>query len=532
MNMPDWLQAIQQNQKTANRINNLLVALMMACLGGTIAQLGARLDPTWDGKYLIYVCFLISLEAVLTHHFSSAFYTHERIGFRIAEWVGFAVVLKLLPYLLHGFESFSADVQAWQGNLVTFFTPEYLALLAMSVLVWRLSGDFANDFEIMNAEITDISYEEGKLDNSRGEARQRLLDRALILGVLVALITVGTRLEIDALWADRPLEATTMLYLVAYFVLTLILLSQSQFAVLRGQWLWHKTPVSPNLAEKWLGYAGIFLLVLTALALLLPTSYTLGFLESLQTVLNFFWSLLIGIFSLITLPFRWLLNLLNPGSDVTAPSEPPAEQETIPQPLPDGTLPWLEVLKSVVFWAALIGIIGYTIWFYVRRTPRLAAFASRLRPFGWLSNLWAWLRRQVGGLSKAAGTAAASLRKSLNALRTRAVATRRGTRFNFKQATPRQQVMYFYLQLLEKAAARGLVRKPSQTPAQYEATLTASLAEVEPDVRGITEAFSEARYSRHEIPAEESGLVRQMWNRIMQAFRNRIRGRQEKTSKD
>lgn len=514
----NWWKTIFNNQHTANRINTLLIALMMACLGGTIAQLGARIDPMWNGGYLILICFLISLEAVLTHHISHAFYTREKIGFRIAEWVGFIFLLKLLPYLANGFATFTADIQSWQSNLVIFFTPEYLGLLALSVLVWRVSGDFAEDFEILNAEITDIAYDEGKLDNSRGEARQHIVDRALILGVLVAFITVGTRLQMDVLWGERPLGATTLLYLLAYFVLTLALLGQTQFAMLRGQWLWHKITLSEGLAKDWIRYAAFFLLALTLIVLLMPTTYTLGFLESLQTVLNFLWSALVGLFTLLLLPFRWLLSLFTNDNSIIDQAPQPSETDTIPQPLAEAALPWLEVLKSILFWVIVIGLLGYTLWFYLRRTPQIGRFLARLRLTSWLKSLGAWLQARLGNVTQKASQALRSIRLSLR-LRQPGTPTQTTPHFNFKQASPRQQVIYFYLQLLDKAAARGLERKPAQTPAQFEQTLASTLQDVEPEVRAMTDAFSEARYSRHPIEAGQTSLVRRMWNRIMQAFR-------------
>ncbi|HZU86386.1 MAG TPA: DUF4129 domain-containing protein, partial [Anaerolineaceae bacterium] len=156
--------------------------------------------------------------------------------------------------------------------------------------------------------------------------------------------------------------------------------------------------------------------------------------------------------------------------------------------------------------------------FYLRRTPQIGRFLSKFRITAWLRNIWKWLGARTSGVIQAAGNAVRSVRETLRARRPSAPKLA-APRFNFKQATPRQQVIYFYLQLLDKAAARGLTRKPAQTPAQFEQTLVSTLQEVEPEVRGMTDAFSEARYSRHQIEAEQTSLVRRMWNRIMQAFR-------------
>jgi hypothetical protein len=47
------------------------------------------------------------------------------------------------------------------------------------------------------------------------------------------------------------------------------------------------------------------------------------------------------------------------------------------------------------------------------------------------------------------------------------------------------------------------------------------VAGAESDLRHLTDLFVEARYSGHEIPAAEGGILRASWQRVKSALRGR-----------
>ena len=82
-------------------------------------------------------------------------------------------------------------------------------------------------------------------------------------------------------------------------------------------------------------------------------------------------------------------------------------------------------------------------------------------------------------------------------------------------------MQFYYLAMLRRGGERGHARQPTQTPYEYARTLESQIPEIDQDVDGLTEEFIEARYSRHDIPAEHVGLVRRYWERIKRALRDR-----------
>jgi hypothetical protein len=80
-------------------------------------------------------------------------------------------------------------------------------------------------------------------------------------------------------------------------------------------------------------------------------------------------------------------------------------------------------------------------------------------------------------------------------------------------------VQFYYLAMLRRGGESGYARKPTQTPYEYARALESEIPEIDQDVDGLTAEFIEARYSRHDIPAEHIGLVRRYWERIKRALR-------------
>jgi hypothetical protein len=84
---------------------------------------------------------------------------------------------------------------------------------------------------------------------------------------------------------------------------------------------------------------------------------------------------------------------------------------------------------------------------------------------------------------------------------------------------PREQVRYFYLSAVRRAAGQGVERQPSQTPGEFVRDLEAQWPEAELDVEALTEAFVVARYAAAEISKDEAQEVKSIWQRVKQALR-------------
>jgi hypothetical protein len=185
-------------------------------------------------------------------------------------------------------------------------------------------------------------------------------------------------------------------------------------------------------------------------------------------------------------------------------------------------IPWLELLKSIAFWAIFVGIIGYALITFIRQNPHMIAAFRRVRLFNWLGDLWRWLGVWLRGAGAQLNTAFQQARIRLFPKRDLSLARQVQRWANFRQLNPRQKIVFYYLRLLERGGEHGIRRRSYETPYQYASTLETNLPEVQEDISGMTETFLEARYSTHRIGGEKTTLVQRFWRNITRSL-NRLR---------
>ncbi len=509
-------------QSRSNLASYIVIIAMMVCTSITFIQIAYWFTAGMTGFQWSYIPFLaavVSIEAIFTHSISRELEVREKILYRLAEWITIAVLLKVVYYLVRGFEGFLIDLPLWQENFITFFQGEYFSVLIYLAAVWLVSHVSTNEMEALNVDPEDTHWDIGKLMNTRSSVRQTLVSRFLWIGVILVIVVTVVRSSILAAPASMSTQAP-VINIMAYFALALVLFSQTQFAILRGRWFWHQTPISKILTGAWIRYSLIFFAILAIVSFLLPTRYTMGPLETFNAFLGQLLYLLIAIAQLLLLPFIWLLSLVgctrqSPSEVTTNPASPPV----LPPPVSQNTpLPWLELLQSVAFWALLIGVVGLALVQFVRQNPQILAFIKKMRIFHWLFSLWHWIKNwAVGAGSKVSDV--------LDQIRIRIIANRDKPTFrnaknwaNFRQLTPRQKIIFYYLRLLDRGGKHGIRRKFYETPSQYANTLESQLPEVKEDISGLTVTFIEARYSLHPISIEKSNIVQRFWRNITRSL--------------
>jgi hypothetical protein len=152
--------------------------------------------------------------------------------------------------------------------------------------------------------------------------------------------------------------------------------------------------------------------------------------------------------------------------------------------------------------------------------PLKAATLGRLQ--GWWRSLW----RSLRGL----GRSIQALLPAMAARRGPAQeAARPSRRFRLGGASPREQVLFYYLSLLRRAAQAGIARSREQTPYEYGARLRPAVPESEEEVDSLTQAFIEARYAPAEVEEQRAGRARADWGRLKAALKGlRAKGDGEK----
>ncbi len=499
---------------------NIMAVLMMVILAAAVVLAGERLFPEWQGGYLVWVCLFISIEAITTRKHAKELEGRDKIFFRISEWIAIAVALKLLLYLIHGPAQLLRDLPLWQEDFVpNFFTGEYMLALVVAALVWFSSAGFSGDLESLYDRDMDTRWDElGKLQNVLRDVRRRITTRIFIIGSLVVVLAVVSHVDASAIFrsSGKPIPGNNapVILVLAYFILALVLLSQTQFALLRIRWLWQQMPISPSLAKNWIKYGLLFFIVLAVIVFFLPTNYSIGLLDTLRYVLEYFLRFVSFLVVLIALPFTFCLSLfkLSTAQNTQQPEAPPPMMP--PQAAPGQPVAWLEFIRSLAFWIIFLGVIIFALRFYLTQNVALWKAITAFPLFRWIAGAWQGFWKWVKGANRQIAGLVQTGIKRLRAQRVAAPAQAIRRIFNFARLSPREKIIYFYLNLIEFGGERGLERKPSQTPYQYETCLDDAVPEVSQELHGLTDTFVEARYSRHPVEQPHAERAHSFWERI------------------
>ncbi|MEX1020844.1 MAG: DUF4129 domain-containing protein, partial [Litorilinea sp.] len=149
---------------------------------------------------------------------------------------------------------------------------------------------------------------------------------------------------------------------------------------------------------------------------------------------------------------------------------------------------------------------------------------------------WGWLRRFLAAL-QARWRELFGAYESWQATRLRDRAAREAAQggkglgglpawLRLRNLTPSQQVRYFYLSTLQRAAGAGLPRRPSETPLRYAPRLARFIEEKnlehpdeDADVEELTAAFLRVRYADVNVDTEELPILKRVWERLRRYLR-------------
>ena len=525
-------ESFNTNEMLARLASHFLVAGMMICLAIAVRNLAERIVPGWQGGYIPWMALLVSAEAQYSRRLvrrESDLYTSSLV-YRLGEWVVIALLIKLYLVFSSGLSLFLQEMLSWgEGFWENFFDPEYIFALFLAFIIWYLSGSFAGQLLELEGDrfLLEGDIEVGIISD-RTAARRGLVLRVLLIGMLLVFITALLRWDYQNLWGDRPVPTYNLSYVMLYFLLGMALVTLAHFAARRAVWALDRIPISPEIGRFWLVYSLLFLFGVALVAFILPTGYSLGLLATLQYLVQLLSQLVYFIFYLLSLPFIYLIRLISRTTEIPQPEQPLPTPEFNPPPVTPsapGDLPWIDLLRSIVFWAIFLGIVVYAFKVFIEQNEHLWARLRRLPGWRCLVSFWSWL---AATFIRTGEQARSTIQKGLLRLsrsRARLPQPAKTGFLKLSLLSPRQKVLFFYQAMLRRARESGLPRQPSQTPFEYAQRLEQDLPEINEDLASLTGAFVEARYSRHIISPESASQVRRYWGRIKHALR--LRRKQE-----
>ena len=524
------------NAEPSRLISSFLLAGMLVCAALTFLSLVETILPGWQPPYAAVLVFISALERLYIHpHYKKlALFSREWALVIATEWVVLILLVKLSVGLSHGLAAFLAEVPRWMGYFMeSFLAGDFLFTLSLVLIAWAITANYAGLLDEMSLRQALIQMDVPAYDSETRPARERLLGDFVSLGAFLVVLTALQRLNLREILTQAQSPGLIQLPVLAggggstllYFVLGLILLSQTQLMNLQVAWTLQKLPAEPGIPRRWALDGLLFFLILAAGVSLLPTSYSLGLLSALGYGFEVFAGLLFSIGQFLLAVVLFLLNLIFrfPGQEPSSRLQHPV----FPQPPSTLSNPvyaspaWLEPFKGLSFWVLLVSVLVFSLIYYLRQHTELLRELQKNKGLGFLIRLWDWLKELFLGV-KLALTVLLEPAKE-HSKRLNAAGDRQGGDgfLNLRRLNPRQKIAFFYLAMLHRAGQTGLARPASKTPIEYAITLNQTLPDLASEIQDLTEAFVEARYSNHLILPEKANLVQNAWGRIKNNLRRK-----------
>lgn len=500
-----------RNPWARNVFQPVVVAVLVACVAWSAARLIVLLEIE-DSATLFWLTPVLMAfigfrtQRVVQKRFLSS---SDSLRFRLIELGVMYLLIKLFSHFDETLPEMLAIARQWAQAPLTFFDNTSVIAFLMGTAAWWAAGATARDLDA----VVDPTMYVGET-----EARTRLISRYFAGGALLIVLAALTRIDPRSVLTltNRRLR-TPIPNVLLYFFLGLVMLGQVQLARLSGVWQREKVRVASNLNVAWIRYLLLFVALAALLAFVLPTGYTIGILDLVATAIWAISYVVTLIYIVVFWPFAMLFALLMGQPDRIQP--PAVEQLPLrPEPLPGsgaGT-PWLAILRSLAFWVVLLAAIVYLLRSYVRDRPGLWKALQRFAPLRWLRAAWQALRHWITGVGETVQRTVPALVRRLRRDR----GTDRQRRQRRRGPDAREQLLYHYLTTLDRAEEAGFPRRGTQTPYEYRETLDPHLAEGHAAMRGLTEAFVEARYSTHAVTEEEVAAQAANAAEILRALRH------------
>ena len=508
----------------------LVVACMLACLAWSLMNVVRLFLPQWRGEYLVALMFFAALEAPYSLQIIKVrrVLSGDVTRFRAAEFALFLLLARFASYWGTDWAAIWADMTSWPHDPRLILPLETLLAFGVMLLAWAEATTTARDLERLGEPPERVAHYVAPADSLSG----RFFTGGIVLVVLASIAIIGQNTPAvqpgaglnwngDFLQTllQRPAHQGLILNVLLYFVLGLVFLGQVRLKLLRERWRLEGAPVDETVARRWALVSVIVVLLAAGVAFLLPTGYSQGILQvigqafywlaaALSYLLALFLFLLGGLLSLI-------LSLFIRTREAPAESSSPMPQFVAPPPVsstPGYTPEWMLLMRTILFWALLAGGLFFVLRAYLRDHPELAAGVTRLRLVQKLQLLWEALRRWLARWSKKVQESLPRFerRRSRRESRVR----RGGLWLRLGALSTRVRIQFYYWRLLERAGRVGLARKPADTPGEYEATLEPHLSSTRQELKALTEAFMQARYSRRPVADDVERRARRDWQAI------------------
>jgi hypothetical protein len=532
---------IAHSDKTTVRLKlPILIALLVVALFMGPFGILAQFDNSGVWTFMPVVIFIVALESIYTTIWlaNPARRVVDKWVYRLGEIVLLAVILRFVAWMSFGGVPDEARLTEYLLEPASFFDSTFIIYLFFGLFAWIFAVYWSSMFIGLALHGDELAFyqlppQERKRLARNGEqpiftGRPDLYTgfaKSWLMGGMVLIILMGlATLQLPDL-GSRPLTEIgrlglpplTVIGLLLYFFIGIWLLSHARYQVLSVRWTVSGTQVDPSVERRWHRITTLILLAIGAIAAFMPIGSSFALQQIVQAIvlaIMFIGSALMFLFTfLLTLPFLLFRR------------DPPEALENVPPPAFDTAIetaapvtqsdPWV---MGAFFWAIVAVAVITILLFYLRERGypinNDSAKAVWHGFVGLLRSLWQWIRART----KAVIALVPVVRREKDSAETTA-ATPPWRFMRVNSLSPREQVRFYYLAAVRRAQERGVTRKPSETPLEYNRDLIETWPDAENDVEALTEAFLHARYSPDPVAKDEAGSIKQTWKRVRSTLR-------------
>lgn len=534
------------NKWSRTILQPLLISILFTALLSTVlvfAEIATSMAWLPFSIFLFFVCLEGCYTTLWLQQPERRLLNHT--AYRAAELLLLALLLRAFAWTLTGSWPNIADIpEMLRLPQTVFIDAPFIFIGILSLIAWdrttRLSETFT-ELAIDQAEVYYYSQPPGQRVSSdkpvrtnRGEIVFSFFRQWIGGALILALLTSMSNFDVVAVYrgsslalARLGLRPELLLFLLLYFLAGFSLLSQAQLAAMNARWLINGVKRRGKVERSWHRYTIWLLGGIALLAAFLPIGSTFAISNLLQSI---FWGISTAasfILSLLSTLLALILSLFsgNPTAEqaepLIQPTLPPVPTPTatpIPPALPPQTVD-TGLIVSSLFWAVAIVMSVMAVSFFLRERGvkmNTAVFRRLWQTIlQWLQITWHEAGHQMRDLQQA-------VRTRLQREPKESAENKPPWRFiRINSLSPREQIRYFYLSTVRRAADKGVPRQRAETPLEFARDLKQSWPEAEEDVDALTDAFLEARYGRSPIDKEDVNPVKKRWRQVKASLRRR-----------
>lgn len=492
-------------------LNFLMVSVMLTCFAFIVEKSIQVVYPLWGSYWFPILAFVLTFGSLLIRKAQRATpraFQNQTL-FILAEIILIILITKLISMFVmavFGQSTIWQEIASWpQDFFQNFFNLDFLLRASGIFIIWLLTWLFSAPLNKLEENQALMEQEKLVLTfTDRYDARRKLIHLIFNIGILMLIMMVLWKSNLPIFDADPISTNIFLLVLLVYFFTAFVFLAFNQYAIMKARWFFSDIDVNPELAKRWLFYSLFFILSVLVIIAFLPTNLPLGISTIADWLSEAFIYVLSILFSILTFPIFLILALVSRlfGRETIEESFQPGEPSRDFMPQVIGTTPWLDVVKSILFWLVFVVVVISAITYYINNRPNLKLFINDLKIFTLIKEFWRWI---IQGFSEAKNASSETIQKGLEQIQTFLRNQRKKLPKLIdlaKRLPPRQAVILIYADWVHWNHQHGFKRKRSQTPYEYAqayAERSSETIDQAKTISALTDCFIQARYSRQPI---------------------------------